>query len=127
MNINDVSGMIVDRSVRIHKALGPGLLESVYQRVLSYELRKSGLAVETEVPIPIEWDGHVISESFRADMIVGGVILIELKSVGKILPVHKKQTFTYLKLADIRLGLLLNFGESLLKDGIYRIANGVKD
>ena len=127
MEINDISGVIIDRSVRIHQALGPGLLESVYHRVLAFELRKSGLAVETEVPVPLEWDGHIINESFRADLIVNGIVLIELKSLEKLLPVHKKQIFTYLKLADIKLGLLINFGDSLLKNGIHRIANGMPD
>ncbi len=109
--------------MKIHQSLGPGLLESVYQRVLAYELRKAGLAVETEVPIPVEWDGHIIDESFRADLIVNGKVLIELKSIENLQPVHKKQTLTYLKLANLRLGLLINFGSHLLKDGIHRIVN----
>ena len=121
--LNRVSGVVVDRAVKIHMALGPGLLESVYQRILAYELRKAGLKIETQVPIPVEWDGHVIEESFRADIIVEEKVLVELKSVESIQPVHKKQTFTYLKLAKLHLGLLINFGAPLLKDGIHRIVN----
>lgn len=123
MELNEISGVVVDRAMKIHQSLGPGLLESVYQRVLAYELRKAGLAVETEVPIPVEWDGHIIDESFRADLIVNGKVLIELKSIENLQPVHKKQTLTYLKLANLRLGLLINFGSHLLKDGIHRIVN----
>ena len=120
---NDVSGAVVHCAVRIHQKFGPGLLESVYQRILAYELRKARLAVETEVPIPVEWDGHVIDESFRADLIVGGKVLVELKSVERTKPVHKKQTLTYLKLSNLQVGLLINFGAPLLKDGIHRIVN----
>lgn len=123
MELNEISGAVVDRSLRIHRALGPGLLESVYQRILAYELRKAGLNIETEVPVPVEWDGNLIDESFRADLIVNNAVLIELKSVEKVLPVHKKQVLTYLKLAKIQLGLLINFGDELLKNGISRIAN----
>ena len=90
MNINEVSGMIIDCSIRIHRALGPGLLESVYQRILAYELRKAGLQVETEVPIPIEWDGKRIDEAFRAELIVNGVVLVELKSLEETSAVHRK-------------------------------------
>ena len=125
MSINDISGSIVHHSVKIHQALGPGLLESVYQRILSYELRKEGLRVETEVPVPVEWDGHVIDDSFRADMIVNGTVLVELKSVEQTQPVHRKQTLTYLKLTKLSLGLLINFGAPLLKDDLHRLANNL--
>ena len=120
---NDISGAVVDGAVRIHQKLGPGLLESVYQRILAYELRKEGLAVETEIPIPVEWDGHVIDERVRAELIVGGKVLVDLKSVARVKPVHKKQTLTYLKLSNLQVGLLINFGGPLLKDGIHRIVN----
>ncbi|MFT5465077.1 MAG: GxxExxY protein [Verrucomicrobiales bacterium] len=123
MNINEVSGKIVDLALKIHQALGPGLLESVYQRILAYELRKARFSIDTEVPVPVEWDGHVIDEAFRADIIVDKRVLIELKSVENVQPVHKKQTFTYLKLTGIHLGLLINFGAPLLKDGLHRIVN----
>ena len=125
--INEVSGAVLDCAMRIHQKLGPGLLESVYQRILAYELRKAGLAVETEVPVPVEWDGHVIDESFRADLIVTGKVLVELKSVERVKPVHKKQTLTYLKLSNLQVGLLINFGAPLLKEGIHRIVNDFPD
>ena len=127
MGINDISGAVVDHSLRIHQALGPGLLESVYQRILAYELRKAGFEVETEVPVPVRWDGNVIDEGFRADLIVNKGVLVELKSVEQILKVHQKQTLTYLKLSELQLGLLINFGAPLLKDGIHRIVNGLTE
>jgi GxxExxY protein len=123
MEMNDISGHIVDRAIHIHRALGPGLLESVYHRILSYELRKVGLQVDTEVPIPVAWDGHVIDNSFRADLIVNELVLVELKSVERTSPLHRKQTITYIKLAKLPLGLLINFGAELLKDDIHRLAN----
>ena len=124
MTEKEISGVVVDASIRIHKILGPGLLESVYQRILAYELRKSGLDVQTEVPIPVKWDGHVIDESFRADMILNSKVLLELKSREQTQPVHKKQTLTYIKLANLKLGLLINFGVPLLKNDLHRLVNG---
>lgn len=123
LEINDISGAIVDRAVHIHKTPGPRLLESVYQRVLAYELRKAGFQVETEVPVPVEWDGNVIDESFRADLIINSQVLVELKSIEHLSAVHQKQVLTYLKLTNLKLGLLINFGAVLLKEGIHRIAN----
>jgi GxxExxY protein len=122
---NDVSGAVIDSAIRIHQALGPGLLESAYERVLAYELRKRGFHVETQVAVPLRYEDVLIEEGFRADIIVNGTVLVELKSVEKLSPVHKKQVLTYLKLTGIRLGLLINFGEALLKDGVVRIANGM--
>jgi GxxExxY protein len=127
MEPNEISGIVVDRAMQFHMALGPGLLESVYQRALAYELRKAGLKVETEVPIPVEWDGNQIDVAFKADLIVEGCVLIELKSVESVKAVHKKQTFTYLKLAHLNLGLLINFGASKLKNGIHRIAHNLPE
>ena len=127
MEMNDVSGQIVDRALHIHRALGPGLLESVYHRILSYELRKVGLQVDTEVPIPVAWEGHVIDNSFRADLIVNQQMLVELKSVEKLDVVHSKQVLTYLKLTNLNLGLLINFGAPFLKEGIRRIVNNLKE
>ena len=123
MEMNEVSSIIVDRAIHIHRALGPGLLESVYHRILAYELRKVGLKVETEAPIPVVWDGNVIDDSFRADLIVNDLVLVELKSVEKTSPLHRKQTLTYIKLAKLPLGLLINFGVELLKNDIHRLAN----
>ena len=117
------SGMIIDCSIRIHRKFGPGLLESVYQRILAYELRKADLQVETEVPIPIRWDGKTIDEAFRADLIVNKVVLLDIKSLEKTSAVHRKQTLTYIRLANLQLGLLINFGASLLKNDLHRLVN----
>ena len=127
MNINEISGAIIDCSIKIHKALGPGLLESVYQRILIYELRKEGLEVQKEVPIPVTWDGNSIDESFRADLIVNTQVLVELKSIERLEPVHSKQVLTYLKLSKLPLGLLINFGAPYLKEGINRIVNNLPE
>ena len=124
---NEISGMVVDCAVKIHQVLGPGLLESSYQRILAYELRKEGLEVATEIPIPIHWDGHTIDEGYRADIILNQSVLLELKSVERTLPVHKKQTLTYLKLAGLPLGLLINFGAPLMKNGIERLVNNLAE
>lgn len=127
MNENQISKVVVDRSITIHRSLGPGLFESVYQRVLAYELRKAGLHVDSEAPVPLEWDGHTLDESFRADLIVEKKVLLELKSLETLHAVHKKQVLTYLRLLDLRLGLLLNFGAEVMKNGIHRIANRMPD
>lgn len=127
MDINKISAAIVDHSLKIHKALGPGLLESVYQRILSYELRKAGFQVETEVPVPVKWDGHTIDDSFRSDLIINSQVLVELKSIERLEPVHSKQTLTYLKLTNLPLGLLINFGAPFLKEGINRIVNNLPE
>ena len=123
MATNEITGTIIDVCIDIHRKLGPGLLESVYQVVLAHELRKRGLAVETEVGVPVEWDGVKLDLGFRADLIVEGQVIIELKSVKKTTPVHRKQVLTYLKVTGLSVGLLLNFGEALMKDGVYRLVN----
>ncbi|MCG6860969.1 MAG: GxxExxY protein, partial [Chromatiaceae bacterium] len=107
-----------------HQRLGPGLLESVYEVVLSHELEKRGLPVERQVAIPIAYDDLVFTEGFRADAIVDGKVILELKSVELVTKTHKKQLLTYLRLSDRKLGYLLNFGEALMRDGISRIING---
>jgi len=127
MDINDITGLILDRSIIIHMRLGPGLLESVYHRILASELRKAGLKVATEVPIPVEWDGQVIDDSFRADLIVNDAVLVELKSVENMMSVHKKQTLTYIRLAKLNLGLLIILGAPLLKDGVERIVHNLPE
>ena len=127
MTENEVGTIIVDCAFRVHKALGPGLLESVYEVVLHHEIQKRGLRSERQVSIPIEYDGLQFAEGFRADIIVEDLVILELKSVEAVLKVHKKQVLTYLRLADKRLGYLINFGERLIKDGISRVANGVED
>ncbi len=127
MTENEIAKMIVDAAYHIHVKLGPGLLESVYESVLAYELKKRGLSVVRQQPIPVVYDELQFDEGFRADLIVNDLVIIELKSVEKIHPVHKKQLLTYLRLADRRLGLLINFGEALIKDGISRIANNLRE
>ncbi len=123
MHENDIARVIVDAAFRVHRALGPGLLESVYHRVFAYELSKRGLKVLSEVPIPIQYDNITFEEGFRADLIVEDKVIVELKSVAQLKPVHKKQLLTYLRLADKRLGLLINFNEALIKHGIVRVVN----
>jgi len=127
MDINETSGAVVDHAMKIHQALGPVVPESVYQRILSYELRKAGFGVETEVSVPVKWDGKVIDEAFRADLIVNQQVLVELKSVEKIQTVHAKQTLTYLKPTGLHFGLLINFGAPRLKEGIRRIVRNLKE
>jgi len=127
MNENQIARVVVDAAVKVHRMLGPGLLESVYEVVLARELVQRGLRVERQVSIPIEYEGLKFDEGFRADIIVEEKVILELKSVEQIAKVHYKQLFTYLKLADKRLGLLLNFGANLMKEGIKRIVNGMDD
>ncbi len=124
---NEIAKDIVDAAFQIHVKLGPGLLESVYEKVLSYELEKRGHKVEKQVAISIEYDDHKIGEAFRADMIVDDLVIIELKSVEQLAPIHKKQLTTYLKLSNKRLGLLINFGAVLIKQGIVRMVNGLNE
>lgn len=127
MTENELAKIIVDATFKIHVALGPGLLESVYHHALTYELKKRGLSVKIEVPIPVLYDGVNLGEGFRADIIVEDKVIVELKSVETIASVHKKQLLTYLRLADKRLGLLINFGAPLIKHGITRIVNGLEE
>ena len=127
MTHNEISQIIVDAAVQIHRRLGPGPLESVYHAVLAHELIKRGLRVEKEVPVPVVWDNLRFEVGFPADLIVEDLVLIELKSMEAVAPVHTKQVLTYLRLTDKRLGLLLNFGAELLKDGIHRVDNGLEE
>ena len=123
--MNDISGAIIDAAYKVHTTLGPGLLESVYEAAMEYELRKRGLRVVRQVPIPVVYGEVRLEEGFRADLIVEDKIIVELKSVENVHPVHKKQLLTYLRLSNKKLGLLINFGAYLIKDGISRIANGL--
>jgi len=118
---------VVDAADKVHKALGPGLLESVYEAVLAKELEKRSLKILRQVPVPIDVFGLNFDEGFRADLIVEDLVLLELKSVETLQSVHAKQVLTYLKLKQLRLGFLLNFGSYLMKDGIKRIVNGLED
>jgi len=125
MTENEIAKIIVDVAFQIHKRLGPGLLESVYEVILAHELKKRGLRVKRQVPVPIVFDEIKFDEGFRADLIVEEKVIVELKSVEKVSRVHKKQLLTYLRLADKRLGLLINFGAGLIRDGISRVVNGL--
>ncbi|MGC1273373.1 MAG: GxxExxY protein [Planctomycetaceae bacterium] len=127
MTENEVARKVVDAAFQVHTKLGPGLLESVYERVMEFELRKRRLLVERQVPIDVIYDGVTFDEGFRADLIVESLVIVELKSVEAVADIHKKQLLTDLKLAGKRLGLLINFNESLIKNGITRIANGLPD
>ena len=123
MTENEIATQIVDAAYKIHTKLGPGLFESVYETVLAYELESRGLQVARQQAIPVVYESVHLQEGFRADIIVENKVIIEIKSLETLHPVHKKQLITYLTLANIRLGLLINFGEVLIKDGIKRIAN----
>jgi GxxExxY protein len=127
MTENEIGTMIVDAAVRVHRALGPGLLETVYEIVLEHKLRESGLEVDRQVSIPIEFEGIRFDEGFRADLVVEKKVIVELKSVEKVTPAHKKQIQTYLRLTGCKLGYLLNFGEALMKNGITRAVNNLEE
>jgi GxxExxY protein len=122
---NEIGFLIVDTAVYIHKNLGPGLLESVYEVVLAKLLVQKGLHVQRQVSIPIEFEGEHFGEGFRLDLFIEGKVIIELKSVEKITSAHKKQLLTYLKLTKTKLGFILNFGAATMKEGIDRIVNGL--
>ena len=125
MHENEISGIIIDCAIKIHKTLGPGLLESVYQAALAYELRKRGLEVSVEQPIPVVYEEVKLEVGFRADLIVEKKVVIEVKSIEAIAPVHSKKLLTYLRLAGKKLGLLLNFNVVLMKDGIKRVVDNL--
>ncbi|NOZ39012.1 MAG: GxxExxY protein [Planctomycetes bacterium] len=124
MHENEIGTVIIDCAVHLHQSLGPGLLETVYEVTLARKLEKRGLSVQRQIPIAIEFEGHRFEEGFRADLIVEGKVILELKSVENVHPAHKKQLLTYLRLTGMKLGYLLNFGDALMKDGITRIING---
>ena len=123
MDVEELSAVVVDTAFHLHRGLGPGLLESVYEVVLAHQLGQRGLRVERQKPVPIVYAGIHFDEGFRADLLVENLLLIELKSVQTLAPVHSKQVLTYLRLLDLRLGLLINFGAALFKDGVERIVN----
>jgi GxxExxY protein len=124
MTENEIGKIVVNAAIQLHRALGPGLLESVYEVTLARRLKKEGLAVSRQVGVPIEFEGEKFYEGFRADLIVEGKVIVELKSVENIGTAHKKQLLTYLKLTGLKLGYLLNFGDELMKNGITRTING---
>jgi GxxExxY protein len=120
---NHIAAVVVDAALKIHKILGPGLLESVYQATLSFELQKRGLSVVEQVAFPVRYEGVKLNLGFRVDLLVGDKVVIEIKSVELLTPVHRKQLETYLRLLNLRLGLLINFNVELIKHGIQRVVN----
>jgi GxxExxY protein len=127
MKPNQITGQIVDAAYKIHTQLGPGLLESVYEVALAFELQRCGLRVQRQVPVPVEYEGIKFDEGFRADLVVEESIIVEIKSVEKNHPVHARQLRTHLVLTKFQLGLVLNFGLERIKDGIVRMVNGLPE
>ena len=127
MTENEIGTKVLECAIKVHNKIGPGLLESIYEITLCHELSKRSLEVKRQTPIPVIYDNIKFDEGFKADIIVNNKVLLELKSVEKLHPVHKKQLLTYLKLTNIKLGYLLNFNESLMKEGITRIVNSLKE
>ena len=127
MTENEIAKVVVDAALKVHRALGPGLLESVYEVVLAHELRSRGLTVQRQLSVPIQYESIRFDEGFRADLVIEQKVIVEIKSVEMAKPVHKKQVLTYLRLADMRLGLLINFGTALIRDGITRLVNGLEE
>lgn len=123
-NVEDLARFVVDCGFRLHRDLGPGLLESAYEAILADQLRRAGILVERQKAIPIKYDGVELAEGFRADLLLEGQLLVELKSVERLSPLHSKQVLTYLRLLDLPLGVLMNFGGATFKEGVRRIANG---
>ena len=124
-DVNEITGAILDCSIQIHRELGPGLFESVYEEVQTYELEKLDFEVERQRGVEVEWGGQNMGLGFRADLVVNSSVIIELKSVEKLQKVRFKQLQTYLKLTSIKVGLLINFNEALLKDGFHRVVNNL--
>ncbi len=123
MELDDITGAIVEASIRIHRELGPGLLESVYELVLSRELERRGLRIERQFPVSFSFDGMHFEDAFRIDILVERSAVVELKCVERLAPVHGKQVLTYLRLANLKVGLLLNFGAGTMKEGLKRVVN----
>jgi len=126
MTENQIATTIVDTAYHIHADIGPGLFETVYERIMEVELTKRGLTVLRQEPIPIVYEGVHFKSGFRCDLLVQSKVIVEVKSIDAIHPVHRKQVITYLRFADMRLGLLINFNVALIKDGIVRLVNGLK-
>ena len=127
MTENEIGTILVETAIDVHRHLGPGLLESVYEIVLAYELKKRGLNVLRQVPIPITYKDMVFEEAFRADLLLADKVIVELKSVEQINRAHRKQIQTYLRLTGLKLGYILNFGSALMKEGIVRAVNGLEE
>lgn len=126
-NDNELTRLIIGHAIGVHRALGPGLLEGAYAAALVHALRRQGIACEREVPMPSWFRGMRVEVAFRADLIVERSILVELKALDHVLPVHKRQLLTYLRLSNLRVGLLLNFGGQTMREGIVRVVNGLAE
>jgi GxxExxY protein len=127
LNENEVAQAIIDAAFQVHRQLGPGLLESVYEIALAFELRERGFHVERQVVVPVKYGSLLFEEGFRIDLLVNDLVIVEVKSIECVIAVHKKILLTYLRLANKRLGLLINFGSELIKDGISRVVNGLPE
>ena len=127
MKVNEISGIALDEAIRLHREIGPGVLESVYEAVLAKRLDRRGLVVERQKIVPLTIDGEDFGEVFRVDLLVNKLVVVELKSVEELHPVHFKQVLTYLRLLGLPLGLLINFGGPILKQGFHRIANNLTE
>jgi GxxExxY protein len=125
MEINQLSGSIIDAAVKIHMQLGPGLLESVYEQCMAIEFQQRGIRCASQIPLPIVYAGHRIESAYRLDLLVDDRIIVEIKAIEHILPVHKAQLLSYLRLTEKKLGLLLNFNVPRMREGIYRIVNSL--
>jgi GxxExxY protein len=123
VNINDCSGVVVNAAMKVHSVLGPGLLENAYEGCLTHELRKRGLQVINQLALPVVYDGVCIDLGYRIDLLVNGAVVVEIKAVGKLLPIHNAQLLSYLKLSGYKVGLLINFNVLHLRDGIRRMVN----
>ncbi len=127
MQLNNITDAVIAAGIKVHKALGPGLLESTYEACLVHELRKSGIRVESQVPLPVFYDGVEIEVGYRIDVLVEDTVILELKSVAEVHPLHKAQLLSYLRLSGRKVGLLMNFNVERLRDGISRVVNGYED
>ena len=125
--LNAISGQVVDSAIAVHSELGPGLLESVYEIALAFELRGRGFNVERQIPVPVQYRGIKFDEGYRLDLVVNDVVIVEVKSIEAVVAIHRKQVLTYLRLTNRPLGLILIFNVNLMKDGISRIANGIEE
>lgn len=125
MEENSLATLVLDKCFEIHRELGPGLFESVYEKILFYELEEAGLDVKEQLALPVIWKKKKIDLGFRIDLKVENRLIVELKSIESVLPVHKKQLLTYIRLSNVKLGLIVNFNENLLKDGIHRVVNNL--
>ena len=123
MDINEVSGQIIDSAMKVHKTLGPGLLESAYEACLKHELQNRGHDVKSQLTLPISYGGVHVDVGYRIDLLVDDIVIVELKAVSELIPIHRAQLISYLKLSRKKLGLLINFNVVRLKDGITRVAN----